>query len=345
VKALTYHGPGDLRPEQVADPGLLSPGDAIIRVELAAICGSDLHVWHGREVGLDPGTVMGHEFLGEIVAVGKGVTRFRRGDRAVSPFTTSCGECFYCHKGLTARCTQGQLFGWVERGEGLHGGQAELVRVPLADATLLALPAGLAPEAALLLGDVLATGYHCATLAGITAETTCAVIGCGPVGLLAVLAAAELGAERIYAIDSVPERLTRAEQFGARTRALPEEIREATEGRGVDAVLEAVGSAESMQLAFRLVRPGGTIAVVGVHHETVFPFSPAQAYDKNLTLRVGRCPARAYMETLIPLASRKQGALQSLFTHRVGLESTPEAYRMFAERRDGCIKVAVVPAL
>jgi len=343
LKAVTYHGPVDLRTERVPDPGLLAPTDVIVKVELAAICGSDLHVWHGREVGLDPGTPMGHEFLGEIVAVGKAVTRFRPGRRAVSPFSTSCGDCFYCRGGLTARCEHGQLFGWVERGEGLPGGQAELVRVPLADSTLLPLPSGLAPEAALLLGDVLATGYHCATLAGITPGTTCAVIGCGPVGLMAVLAAAELGAERIYALDSVPERLSRAEQLGGVTGASPEEIVEATEGRGVDAVLEAVGSAQSMQLGFRLVRPGGTIAVVGVHHETGFPFSPGQAYDKNLTVRIGRCPARSYMEQLTPLAHRREDALRRLFTHRVSLEAAPDAYRMFAEKRDGCIKVALRP--
>lgn len=343
MKAVTYHGPGDLRTERVPDPGLLAPTDVIIRVELAAICGSDLHVWHGREVGLDPGTVMGHEFLGEIVAVGDGVTRFQRGDRAVSPFTTSCGACFYCTRGLSARCSRGQLFGWVERGEGLHGGQAELVRVPLADATLLPLPTGLAPDAALLLGDVLATGYHCAMLAGIAPGSSCAVIGCGPVGLMAVLAAAELGAERIFALDNVPERLVRARQLGGVAGTTPEAILEATQGRGVDAVLEAVGSAESMQLAFRLVRPGGTIAVAGVHHETGFPFSPGQAYDKNLTLRIGRCPARSYMEQLIPLAQRKQGELRGLFTHRLALEAAPEAYGMFAERRDGCVKVALVP--
>ena len=343
MKAVTYQGPGELRVEPVPDPRLLSATDVIVRVELAAVCGSDLHIWHGREVGLDPGTVMGHEFLGEIVAVGRGVTRFRPGDRAVSPFTTSCGECFYCRNGLTARCTRGQLFGWVERGAGLHGGQAELVRVPLADTTLLPMPAGLGREAALVLGDVLATGYHCATLAGITPGTICAVIGCGPVGLMAVLAAAELGAERIFALDSVPDRLVQAAALGARSGASPEEILDSTEGRGVDAVLEAVGSAESMRLAFRLVRPGGTVAVVGVHHEAGFPFSPGQAYDKNLTLRIGRCPARSYMERLVPLARRREGSLQSLFTHRVGLDAAPEAYRMFAEHRDGCVKVAIAP--
>jgi threonine dehydrogenase-like Zn-dependent dehydrogenase len=348
VKALTYHGPADLRTERVPDPELEDPGDVIIRVQLAAICGSDLHVWYGREVGLDPGTAMGHEFLGEVVDAGKRVTRFQRGDRVVSPFTTSCGECFYCGSGLSARCIRGQLFGWVEQGKGLEGGQAELVRVPLADTTLVAIPERLSAEAALLLGDVLATGYHCAVLAGVTAGSECAVVGCGPVGLMAVLAAGELGAERIFAVDSVPERLRRAERLGAIPVSTENgdpatAIRQASAGRGVGAVLEAVGSAESTRLAFELAHPGGTIAAVGVHHEAAFPFSPGQAYDKNLTYRTGRCPARHYMETLLPLAERRDAELGALFTHSTDLDGAAEAYRMFAEKREGCIKVALRP--
>jgi len=344
VRAVTYAAPERLQVERVPDPVLEMPGDVIVRVELTAICGSDLHVWHGRETGLDAGTVMGHEFLGEVVAAGKAVTRFRPGERVVSPFTTSCGTCFYCRSGLTARCERGQLFGWVERGLGLHGGQAELVRVPLADTTLLKLPQELPAETAILLGDGLATGYHCAQLGGVAPGATCAVVGCGPVGLLAVFAAQVLGAGRIYALDSVPERLVLAERFGAMARCGPEEILQQTEGRGVDVVLEAVGSAAASALAFRLVRPGGTIAAVGVHHEAAFPFSPGQAYDKNLSYRIGRCPARHYMEALLPLARERSDLLRTLFTHRVPLEAAAEAYRTFAERRDGCIKVALRPA-
>lgn len=348
MRALTYHAPGDLRVEQVPDPTPLAPTDALVAVQLAAICGSDLHVWHGRETGLDAGTVMGHEFVGEIVEVGKAVTRLRRGDRVVSPFTTSCGECFYCEIGLTSRCVRGQLFGWVERGSGLHGGQAELVRVPLADTTLLALPRELAPEAGILLGDVLATGYHGALLSGVVPGASCAVIGCGPVGLMAVLAAVEFGADRVFALDAVTERREAAERLGGVAVGLGppnpvELIREATGGRGVDAVVEAVGSPEASRLAFELVRPGGSIAAVGVHHEAGFPFSPGQAYDKNLTWRIGRCPARHYMERLLPLALTRERQLRALFTHHVSLAAAPDAYRMFAEKQDGCIKVAVVP--
>jgi len=346
--AVTYHGPADLRVERVADPQLVEPGDVIVRVELAAICGSDLHVWHGREVGLDPGTAMGHEFLGEIVAVGSEVTRFSRGDRVVSPFSTSCGACFYCEIGLTARCVQGQLFGWVEGGLGLHGGQAELVRVPLADSSLFPLPRELSAEAAILLGDVLATGYHGALLAGVIPGATCAVIGCGPVGLMGIVAARELGADRIFALDAVPARLAWAERLGAIPvaidRANPlETVRAATQGRGADAVVEAVGSPAASLLAFELARAGGAIAAVGVHHEAGFPFSPGQAYDKNLTYRIGRCPVRHYMERLLPIARKRPTELAALFTHRLPLAQAQEGYRIFADKLDGCIKVALVP--
>jgi len=348
MRALTYHGVHDLRVEQVPDPSLLAPTDAIVAVRLAAICGSDLHVWHGREAGLDQGTVMGHEFLGEVVEVGSAVSRFLPGDRVVSPFTTSCGACFYCSHGLPARCTRGQLFGWVERGNGLHGGQAELVRVPLADSTLLRIPDGLAAEPALLLGDVLATGYHCAVMGGVAPGSSCAVIGCGPVGLMAVLAAGERGAGQVFALDAVPERLALAARLGAlpidlREGDAIESIRSATSGRGVDAALEAVGSPDASRIAFELVRPGGTIAAVGVHHEAAFPFSPGAAYDKNLTYRIGRCPARHYMEHLLPIARKRERDLAALFTHRMPLDQAPKGYRIFDAKAEGCIKVALHP--
>jgi threonine dehydrogenase-like Zn-dependent dehydrogenase len=345
MRAITYHAPGDLRVERVPDPELLAPTDALVAVSLAAICGSDLHVWHGRERGLDAGTVMGHEFLGTVVEVGSEVTRLRPGSRVVSPFTTSCGACFYCDNGLPARCVHGQLFGWVQAGAGLHGGQAELVRVPLADSTLLSLPEDLAPEAGLVLGDVLSTGYHCAVLARVGPGAIAAVVGCGPVGLMAVLAARELGAARVFAIDAVPERLALAIRLGGEPVALgeatPSVVREATGGRGADAVLEAVGTEAAARLAFDLVRPGGAIGAVGVHHEAAFPFSPGQAYDKNLTVSIGRCPARHYMERLLPIAARREAELRSVFTHRVGLDQGPAAYRTFDTKADGCIKVAL----
>jgi threonine dehydrogenase-like Zn-dependent dehydrogenase len=304
-------------------------------------------VGHGRDRGLDPGTVLGHEFLGHVIETGPGVRRFRRGDRVVSPFTTSCGACFYCRAGLTARCVRSQLFGWVARGQGLHGGQAELVRVPLADATLVALPQEIPAETAILLGDVLPTGWYCAARADVPPSGTCAVIGCGPVGLMAVVAARAHGASRVFALDTVPERLALAERFGATPIAPGTDagaaVREATLGRGVDAVLEAVGNAASHRAAIDLVRPGGTISVVGVHNEAGFPFTPAELYDRNLTYRVGRCPARHLLEPLLAWVLAGQVDVGSVFTHLMPLGDGPEAYRLFDAKEGGCIKVALAP--
>lgn len=348
MKALTYHGPGSVRFEDVPDPAIVEPTDAIVRVEATAICGSDLHVYEGRERGLDEGTVLGHEFAGRVVAVGSAVASLAVGDRVVSPFTTSCGACFYCARGLTARCVAGRLFGWVEKDEGVQGGQAELVRVPLAATTLFPVPGDVELDLALLLGDVLATGHHGASLAGAAPGVVCVVIGCGPVGLTAVLCARELGAAAVFALDTVPERLALAERFGAKAVDARGEdaagiVRLATAGRGADAVLEAVGSPSAGRLAFELVRPGGTIAVVGVHHETGFAFSPGQAYDKNLTYRTGRCPARGLMETVLPVARKRRAELAAIVTHHLPLSEGSGAYAIFSAKRDGCVKIVLSP--
>ncbi|MDZ7363791.1 MAG: alcohol dehydrogenase family protein [candidate division KSB1 bacterium] len=344
MHALTFHGIETIKYESVPDPKIESPHDVIVKIRLAGICGSDLHVYHGREKGLDTGTVMGHEFVGEIVDWGKAVRKFRKGDLVFSPFTTNCGECFYCRKDLPCRCTSGQLFGWVQNGVGLHSGQAEFVRVPLADSTLLRVPKNVLPEEALLLGDVLSTGYFCADMAEIKSDGTYAVIGCGPVGLMAIIGARELGAERIYAIDTIPERLALAAKFGATLIDYQKEnplavIRDVTEGRGADAVLEAVGSPAAARLALDLVRPGGILAVAGVHTEEHFAFSPAEAYDKNLTYKVGRCPARYYAERLIPIVEKKKYDLTSMISHRLPLAEGVRGYKIFAEKLEGCTKV------
>ena len=162
LRALTFNGERDIRCESVHDPEIREASDVIVRIELAAICGSDLHVYHEREKGLDHGTVMGHEFVGEVVEAGAAAGNIAKGTRVLSPFSTSCGDCFYCRAGLTARCRRGELFGWVEKGRGLHGAQAQYVRVPLADGTLVPVPNEVSAEEALLLGDVLSTGYSCA---------------------------------------------------------------------------------------------------------------------------------------------------------------------------------------
>lgn len=344
MKALTFRGKEDIQYASVADPAILAPTDAIVRVTACAICGSDLHVYHEREKGIEPGTAMGHEFTGEIVEVGSAVGLLRPGDNVMSPFTTSCGACYYCRIGLTCRCERGQLFGWIEHGVGLHGGQAEYVRVPLADSTLMRIPDGVSHEEAILLGDVLSTGFYCAKQAEVKPTGAYAVVGCGPVGLMAVIGACELGAEKIFAIDRVPERLEKAAEFGAVSldgsdKNVADVIRDATEGRGVDGVLEAVGNHSAVRLGFDLVRPGGTVSSVGVCTDATLAFSPVEAYNKSLTYKIGRCPARFMMDQLIPLVQQKKYDLQSIFTHRMNLSEGEQGYSIFAGRRDHCLKV------
>ena len=348
MRALTFVDERTVRVESVPEPAAEAPTDAVLQVRLSAVCGSDLHVYHGREKGIDPGTVMGHEVVGEVLEVGAEVRGLTPGDRVACPFTTSCGHCFYCVRGLTCRCASGQLLGWVEGGEGLHGTQAERVRVPLADSTLVRLPDSISDEEGLLLGDVLPTGYFCADLAGVDSSGVYAVVGCGPVGLMAVASARRRGAEQVVAIDSVPERLELARTFGARPLDYREEspvevLRDMTGGRGADAVLEVVGSPAATRTAVDLVRPGGVVASVGVHTEEHLAFAPSEAYDRNLTYRTGRCPARHYMEELLPLVAEGEFPLSAVISHRMALEDARRAYALFDARAEGCTKVVLTP--
>lgn len=351
MKALTFQGVQDVRYSTVPDPEILGPTDAIVRIRLAGLCGSDLHPFHGREVGIDRGTVMGHEMVGEIVEIGSEVEHLQVGDRVATPFTTSCGTCFYCRRGLTCRCTAGQLLGWVEAGHGLHGCQAEYVRVPMADSTLVAVPDTVSDEAALLAGDVLSTGFFVADLGlqdlqNHLEETTAVVIGCGPVGLMAVLAAKHLGAGRVFAIDRMPERLELARKFGAEPIDFSRQdartvIDRATDARGADAALECVGTPEATRAALNLLRPAGTLAAAGVHTEDHLAFSPGEAYDRNLTYRAGRCPARHWMDRVLPLLGEGTLDPTPVLTHRMPLEDGKRAYEIFDGKEDGCVKVGL----
>lgn len=346
MRAVVFAGAGRVEVATVADPALLAAGDVLVRTEVAGLCGSDLHVYRGVERGLDPGTPMGHELLGTVVATGAAVRHFRAGDRVVAPFSTSCGECFFCLAGLTARCERGQLFGWVQEGRGLAGCQAELVRVPLADTTLEAVPEGLPAAEALLAGDVLATGWFGVAQGGAGAGSTVAVVGCGAVGLCAVAVARELGAERVLAVDPSPTRRALAARFGgepASPEDAAERARAATAGRGVDLVVEAVGSPAASALAFDLVRAGGTLCAVGVHHEPALAIAPGALYDRNLTYRAGRCPARAYLQPALALLAARRLPLGDLVSHRLTLEEAPAAYEAFDRRATGWVKVVFRP--
>ena len=327
---------------ELTDPQLEDPRDAIVQVEVAGMCGSDLHSFFGRERGLDSGTVMGHEFVGRVVEIGRDVRNIAVGDRIYAPFTTSCGECYYCQGGLTSRCVHSQLFGWRSHGQGLHGGQSELVRVPLADGTLAKVPDGLSSESALLLGDNFSTGYYCAEMAAIAPSGLTVVIGCGSVGILSVIAARLLGAARIIAIDIVPDRRALAAAQGAMTAAPGTEalelVMDMTDGRGADSVMELVGLPAAQNLAFQLIRPGGVMSVIGCHTSKQFAFSPVDAYDKNLTYRTGRCPARHYMDKLTQRVVDSEVKLDFMITHRFAPNNCAVAYDIFSHQKDGCIK-------
>jgi len=353
MRAVTFTG---LRAVDVVDrpsPELVDPSDAIVEVELAGICGSDLHPYEGRERGLDLGTTMGHELTGRVVAVGDEVVTLAPGDAVMSPFSTSCGVCPSCRRGLSARCSRGALLGWIERGRGLEGAQAERVRIPLADGTLVHRPPDLSPTEALLLGDVVATGFFATERAGVNAESRVAVVGLGAVGLAAVLAARHAGAALVLGYDAVASRLELAASFGAtvvpiaddagRPRPIADLAAAARRGtgEGVDVVVEAVGSPDATRLAVSLLRPGGHLSIAGVHAEPAFDLSPTLAYDLNVTLSLGRCPARSRLEALSAVQRSARLPLERLVTHRVPLDAAPDAYRMFAERRDGCIKVVL----
>lgn len=345
MQGLTFGGKEIINYSTVKDPALLHPSDAIVRITMAGICGSDLHVYHGRETGLDHGTVMGHEFTGTVEEAGSDVKNFKKGSRVLSPFTTSCGECFYCSIGLTCRCEKGNLFGWVQDGHGLHGAQATYIRVPMADSTLVPLSNDLTEKKGLLLGDVFSTGYFCADNAEIRPGAAYAVIGCGPVGLMTILAAKHLGAEKLFAIDVIPRRLTIAKEFGAIPLSIADakgEILQNTNGRGADAVMEVVGSDQSLELAIDLIRPGGIISSVGVHTAKKFAFSPGEAYDKNLTYKSGRCPARFYSEKLLREEIPQRYAIDDIITHQFALKDGAKAYEVFDKKLDNCIKAVLL---
>jgi threonine dehydrogenase-like Zn-dependent dehydrogenase len=292
---------------------------------------------------------MGHEAAGTVLEVGSAVRGFRRGERVALPFSTCCGACAFCNEGLTSRCTKGELFGWVQEGKGLQGLQAERARVPLADATLVRLPDDITFEQGALLGDIVPTGAFCADQAGARPGAHVVVIGCGPVGMMAVLAAQAQGARRLWAIDVIPERLALCASFGAepidaRAGDPATIVQEATEGRGADAVIEVAGSYAAARLAFDLARVGGTIASIGVHAPGEVPgFTAAEAYAKNLTYRSGRCPARRYMDRLLPHIGREGSRLASIVSHRLALSDGVAAYAMFEEKRAGCTKVVLTP--
>jgi threonine dehydrogenase-like Zn-dependent dehydrogenase len=345
VRATVFHGPGDVRVEDVPDPRIEQPTDAIVRVVHACVCGSDL--WSYRGISdKDPGSRTGHEFLGVIEDVGADVRSVRRGDTVISPFTFSDGECEFCARGLQTSCVNGGFFSGDT-----DGGQGEAVRVPYADGTLVPVTPEAAGDESLLtkltpLTDVFPTGHHSVVSAGVTKGSTAVVIGDGAVGLCATLAAHRVGVERLIVVGHHNDRLDIARRFGAtdivtsRDDEAVAEILELT-GGGAPSVCECVGLPSSFELALQTVRDGGTIGYVGVPQDATLDVG--EMFGRNITVRGGVAPARAYIPEL--MADIVAGSIDPspVLDYTVSLEEVPDAFAAMDERR--AIKALVKPTL
>jgi len=346
VKAVVFEEVKRLAVRDVADPRIEDPKDAIVRVSAAAICGSDLHFYNGK-APLSQGDVIGHEGMGVVEVVGPEVRRFKAGDRVVMAFDIACGECWYCTRGQTSLCSSYRMLGGGVFGGSLSGTQAEAVRVPIADVNLLKVPEGLQDEEALFVGDILTTAYYGTAIAGIRPEDTVAVIGAGPVGFFALQAAQVHGADRVLVLDMEPERLALAEKFGAvpinvKERNAQGAVDELTDGRGADVVVECVGNEAAYETATRVVRSGGTVAVVGVYVSEQ-PQIPLGVYwARMLTIRFsGVCPVHAWWDRAMQAV--QAGAIDPipLISHTMSLDEAPKGYELFDARQ--ATKVVIKP--
>ena len=389
MKALVWHAKNDVRVETVPDPTILNPRDAIVRITSSAICGSDLHLLNGFIPTMQTGDILGHEFMGEVVEVGSGNTKLKVGDRVVVPFTIACGRCFFCKSELWSLCDNSNpnawmaeklygystsgLFGYSHLTGGYAGGQAQYARVPFADVGPLQIPDGIPDEKVLFLSDILPTGYMAAENCEIKRGDVIAIWGCGPVGQMAIKSAWLLGAERVIAIDAVPERLEMARTSGlAETinyeqEDVFEQLKLTTGGRGPDACIDAVGleahgatfdayvdrvkasaflatdRPSALRQAIHACRKGGIISIPGVYGGFLDKIPFGAAFQKGLTFKMGQTHMMRYMQ---PLLERiRDGELDPSFviTHRVPLDQAPHAYKMFRDKQQGCIKVVLKP--
>ena len=390
MKAACWYGVGDVRVTEVPDPEILNPGDAIVKVTLSAICGSDLHLYDGYIPTMREGDILGHEFMGEVVATGPSVARVKVGDRVVIPFPIACGKCFFCRREMFSLCDNSNpnawmsekmygyalagIYGYSHLTGGYAGGQAQYVRVPFADVGALQVPDGMDDEQVLFLSDILPTGYMAAENCDIKAGDTVAVWGAGPVGLFAARSAKLLGAERVISIDRFPERLELAREAGAETldyadsdEDVVEELKDRTYGMGPDACIDAVGLEahgttvdalydrvkQAMRLetdrprvlrqAIQACRKGGTVSVPGVYGAVADKVNIGSWFQKGLQMKGGQTHVHKYMR---PLLERIQGGQidpSFVITHRIDIEDVPDAYRMFRDKQDECVKVVIRP--
>jgi threonine dehydrogenase-like Zn-dependent dehydrogenase len=388
MKAVCWHGTKDMRVREVPDPKVVNPRDAVIRVTSTAICGSDLHFYNGYVSGMRAGDVVGHEFMGEVVAAGSGVKNLREGDRVVVPCVIACGACFFCKRALFSCCDNSNpnplpteeaagypnsgIFGYTHAAGGYAGGQAELARVPYADFGPIKVPAGVPDERVLFLSDILPTAWMAAENCNVRPGDTVAVWGCGPVGQLAIRCLTLMGAERVFAIDRVSERLSMAAAAGAvpinfENRDVYEELHDQTGGLGPDACLDAVGmeahgtgaagvidrvkQAVGVQTdrpsvlreIIRCCRKGGTLSIVGVYSGLADSIPMGASFSKGLTWRMSQVHLHRYKRELVDLVMEGRLDPSAIITHVMALDQAPRAYAMFSEKTDGTIKVVLKP--
>lgn len=346
MKAVVYKGKGILALEDRPVPGILDEKDAIVKVTLTTICSSDIHIKHGAVPKAVPGTILGHEFVGEVVETGSGVRKVKAGDRVSVNVETFCGECFFCKRGFVNNCQDPQG-GWA-LGCRIDGGQAEYVRVPYADNGLTVIPDGVTDEQALFNGDILSTGYWAADIGKIRPGDTVAVIGAGPTGLCTMACARLYTPARILAIDTDPYRLDLAKKKGLADVTLipgegdlPEKVRDLTEGRGADVVLEVAGGEDTFQTTWQIARPNAVVVVVAMYEEPQALPLP-DMYGKNLTFRTGGVDGH-YGQEIMDLTARGKLDVSFLITHRCRLDEIMDAYEIFEHKKEHVIKFAVKP--
>jgi threonine dehydrogenase-like Zn-dependent dehydrogenase len=388
MRAVCWQGTNKVQVETVPDPQILNPRDAIIKITTTAICGSDLHLYNGFNPTMQKGDIIGHEFMGEVVELGRKVTNVKIGDRVVVPFTISCGVCFFCNRSLSSLCDNSNpnaslvekvmgyspsgLFGYSHLTGGYAGGQAEYARVPFADVGLFKIPDGLTDEQVVFLTDIFPTGYMAAENCDIQPGDTVAIWGCGPVGQFAIRSALMLGAERVIAIDRVPERLQMAQDSGATVLnyeeiEVGEALKEMTGGRGPDSVMDAVGmeahgtglegfydtTMQALKLetdrpnvlrqAIVACRKGGTVSVPGVYTGLVDKIPMGAFMNKGLTMKTGQTNIHRYLQPLLDRVQNGDIDPSFVITHSMPLEQAPHGYEIFKHKKDSCIKIVLKP--
>jgi threonine dehydrogenase-like Zn-dependent dehydrogenase len=389
MKALCWHGKEDMRCDTVPDPKIEHPRDAVIKVTATAICGSDLHMYDGIIPGMHAGDVVGHETMGVVIELGSEVKNLKVGDRVVVPFTIACGECFFCKRGFFSGCERTNpnmkdaeklwghspagLFGYSHLTGGYRGGQAEYLRVPYADVGPIKVPEALTDERVLFLSDIFPTGYMAAEFCDLHGGETVAVWGCGPVGQMAIRSAYLLGAKRVIAIDTVPERMALAEKGGAEPIDFMQvdvydALQDITQGRGPDACIDAVGTEPEtmasldsawdrakvatfmgtdrphvLRQAIHCCRNFGVVSVVGVYGGYLDKLPMGSAMNRGVTFRMAQTPVQRYLPKLMQRVENGEIDPSFVITHRAGLDQGPELYRTFRDKKDGCIKVVMKP--